>query len=114
MLESFTSLFLGPSTETIPKKTKPLKKTVEKKMDKKPITRNLLPKKSVGRPRKNPVDIKMPKKSVGRPRTIPEVAKVPKKSVGRPQKIHNIVKVPKEKAKPVGRPVGRPLGYIVK
>jgi hypothetical protein len=105
MLESFTSLFIG---DTIPKKqTKPLKPVVKK--DKKPDKRtekcpSAKPAKSVGRPRKNPVEIKMPKKSVGRPRKTPEVVKLPKKSVGRPRKTPEVVKLPK---KSVGRPKTR-------
>jgi hypothetical protein len=110
MLESFTSLFLGPKVEDSEpkKKTKPVKK-----MDKKPLRTESLIKKSVGRPRKNPeVSSRNVKKSVGRPRKNPEVVKEPKKSVGRPRKIHTDMATSGSKSvRPlVKKAVGRPLG----
>jgi hypothetical protein len=108
MLESFTSLFLGPKVETPKPRAKSSKPSTDKvakgnadkvrdpKGLKKPgaTSGSARP---VGRPRKNPVDTKAIKNSVGRPRKHPVDIKNIKKSVGRPRKFTEVPKsIPKE------------------
>ena len=104
MLESFTSLFLGPKVETPKPRAKSSKPStgkvakgsadLEHNTDKNRKGATSGSARPVGRPRKNPVDTKAIKNSVGRPRKHPVDIKNIKKSVGRPRKFTEVL--PKE------------------